>query len=118
MVILRERLLDGPIAPFLQLGLGQWRVDPDTPGVPHEVLLAGQFGVGLELALSPWVAVALEADGTVLHPERPSAVPSSTQVDRLSAGEPGAAAAVNPPPPQWVHPPTFWGSFVALRGAF
>ena len=119
MVILRERLLEGPIVPFLQLGLGQWRVDPDTPAVPHEVLLAGQFGFGIELALTPWAAMAIEADATLLQPDRPSATSSSSApVERPSAGEPGASPSVNPPPPQWVHAPASWGSFVALRAAF
>jgi hypothetical protein len=121
MVILRERLLEGPLVPFLQLGLGQWRVDPDTPLVPHEVLLAGQLGAGLELTLAegPWggVAMALEADCTVLHPDRPSAT-SSAGLDRPSAGAPGASPGANLPPPQWVHAPASWGSFMALRAAF
>ncbi len=70
MVLMRERLLEGPIVPFVQVGLGQWRVDPDALNATHPALLAGQAGAGIELVLSTWAAVAIEADCTFLDPDR------------------------------------------------
>ena len=111
MVLLRGRLLDGPVAPFVQLGLGQWRVDPDTPGaIPHESLVAGQLGVGIEYAIASWLSVALEADCTLVDPGRlePSYPPPLEP--------PGAP--ILPRDVRWMHPPALWGSFLAARARF
>ncbi len=70
MVLLRGRFANGPVVPFFQLGLGQWRIDPDRPAMPHDAVLAGQMGAGVELAIASWVSVALEADCTLLDPGR------------------------------------------------
>jgi hypothetical protein len=110
MVLLRGAFAEGPVAPFAQLGLGQWRIDPDTPAMPHDAVLAGQVGAGVELAVASWVSVALEADCTFLDPGRlgtpefqPREVPDSQ---------------FRPHEVRWVHPSTLWGSFIAARARF
>ncbi len=110
MVLLRGRFVDGPVAPFAQLGLGQWRIDPDTPAMPHDAVLAGQLGIGVELALASWVSIALEADCTWLNPGRldTSEFPSREVPD----------SQFLPHDIRWVHPPTLWGSFLAARARF
>lgn len=110
MVLLRGRFGDGPVAPFAQLGLGQWRIDPDMPAIPHDVLVAGQLGVGVEYVIASWVSVALEADGTVLDPGRLE--PSYPQ-PLEPRGAPLLSRDV-----RWVHPPALWGSFLAARARF
>ncbi len=111
MVLLRGRLVDGPVAPFVQLGLGQWRIDPDTPGtIPRESLVAGQLGVGVEYAIASWVSLALEADCTVLDPGRLEPLyPRPLE-------PPGAPLLPRDVP--WLHPPALWGSFLAARARF
>jgi hypothetical protein len=104
MVLLRGRFVDGPVAPFAQLGLGQWRIDPDTPAMPHDALL------GAELALASWVSLALEADCTWLNPGRldTSVFPAREVPD----------SQFLPHDVRWVHPPTLWGGFLAARARF
>jgi hypothetical protein len=92
MVLMRRRLADGPLVPFVQLGLGQWRVDPDMPAIPHDVVLAGQLGAGAELRLTRWASVAAEAECTVINPARSDAL--------------------------WIRTSTLWGSFLAARVKF
>jgi hypothetical protein len=110
MVLLRGRFVEGPVAPFVQLGLGQWRIDPDMPALPHDAMLAGQVGAGVELALATWASVALEANCTLLDPGR--------------LGTPEFQPRQLPDPQfllhdvRWVHPSALWGSFVALRARF
>ncbi len=70
MALLRARFAEGPLVPFAQLGLGQWRVDPDMPAIRHEQVFAGQLGGGVELILSSWASIALEADCSMLAPEK------------------------------------------------
>jgi hypothetical protein len=110
MVLLRGRLIDGPVTPFAQLGLGQWRIDPDTPSRPHESLVAGQLGVGIEYAIAGWASVALEADCTLLDPGR-------LQPSYPQALEPPGAPLL-PRDVRWMHPPALWGSFLAARARF
>ncbi len=70
MVVSRVRLADGRLAPFMQLGLGQWRVDTDlVPVLPRDVELATQMGGGFELRLAPRWRLAIEYDYTVLYRE-------------------------------------------------
>jgi hypothetical protein len=110
MILLRGRLVDGPITPFAQLGLGQWRFDPDMPGMPHNALIAGQLGVGIEYVVASWVSIALEADCTLLDPVR------------LEASNPQPREEPDPEPrwrdDRWVHPPALWGSFLAAYARF
>jgi hypothetical protein len=71
MVLSRLRLADGRIAPFAQVGLGQWRVDTDLmPAMHGDSKLAGQLGGGFEVAVSSRAAVALEADYTLPYREQ------------------------------------------------
>jgi hypothetical protein len=109
MVLARSRFFDGPFSPFVEVGLGQWRVDPDTPTIPHEVVLAGEAGGGLELALWSWGSVAIEAGCTVLQPERATVAPSRP-FDPFDPGRPGA--------PEWIRPTVSWGTFLAARAGF
>ncbi len=110
MILLRGRLVEGPLVPFAQIGLGQWRVDPDMPAMPHDAVLAGQLGVGVELAVASWASIAVEADCTWLDPAR------------LAPPDSQPRAPVDPAPwvpdARWVHPPALWGSFLAARARF
>jgi hypothetical protein len=92
MVLMRRRLADGPLVPFVQLGLGQWRVDPDMPGIPHDVVLAAQLGAGAELRLTRLASVAVEGECTVINPARSDAL--------------------------WIHTSALWGGFLAARVKF
>jgi hypothetical protein len=92
MLLMRRRLADGPLVPFLQLGLGQWRVDPDMPAIPHDVVLAGQLGGGAELRLTRWSSIAAEAECTVINPARSDAL--------------------------WIRTSAIWSSFLAARVKF
>ena len=70
MVVSRLRLADGRVAPFMQLGLGQWRVDTDLmPVMPRDTELAVQFGGGFEYRVARGWELALEVDYTVLYRE-------------------------------------------------
>jgi hypothetical protein len=94
MVVSRVRLADGLVAPFAQLGLGEWRVDPTImPALPREQELAAQAGLGFELSLSRETVVAFEADWTLLMPGSSSDVIADTH-------------------------PSFWGACVAMRNRF
>jgi hypothetical protein len=110
MIVLRGRLVEGPITPFAQLGLGQWRFDPDMPAMPHNALIAAQLGVGVEYVVASWVSIALEADCTLLDP------------GRLEASNPQPREGPDPEPrwrgDRWVHPPALWGSFLAAYARF
>jgi hypothetical protein len=110
MVLLRGRLLEGPFTPFAQIGVGQWRIDPDMPAVPHDRVPASQVGFGLEYAVASWVAVAFEADCTLLDPGH------LDPTDPLHPVRPGAG--IQQRDLQWVHPPALWGAFLAARAQF
>ncbi|HEY3817426.1 MAG TPA: hypothetical protein VGL81_09660 [Polyangiaceae bacterium] len=70
MVVTRLRLADGRFAPFVHIGVGQWRADTSVvPTLSNDVDLAGQLGGGFELEVAPQAVVALEADCTVLYRE-------------------------------------------------
>jgi hypothetical protein len=67
MVLGRVYLGGGRIAPFAQLGAGQWRVDRDIiPNYACDQELAAQLGFGVESKVSRIAALALETDYTVL----------------------------------------------------
>jgi hypothetical protein len=113
MVLLRGRLLDGPVTPFAQFGLGQWRFDPDMPAaMPRKAVVSGQLGIGLEYLVAGWVSVAFEADCTLLDPIR------------LEASNPQPQPHEEPDEPsrslddRWVHPPALWGGFLATHARF
>jgi hypothetical protein len=70
MVVTRLRLAGGRLAPFAQLGIGQWRVDTSVIAtLPTDVELAGQLGGGFELEITPSAALALQGDCTFIFPE-------------------------------------------------
>src|ERR1019366_8874834 len=87
MVLMRRRLHDRPLVPFPHVRLGQRRIGRDMPAIPHDVVLAGQLGGGLELHLTPLASVAAEAECTVINPARSEAL--------------------------WIRSSTLWGSFLA-----
>ena len=90
MVVSRLRLADGRLAPFAQLGLGQWRLDTDLmPVMPHDTELAAQFGGGFEFRVTRGWDLAIETDYTVLYREQHE--------------------------PQQVMGPRMWGTFLATR---
>jgi hypothetical protein len=67
MVVSRVRLAEGRLVPFAQLGIGEWRVDRSlVPTLPLNQQLAAEAGAGFELTVTPSLAVALEADWTLL----------------------------------------------------
>jgi hypothetical protein len=93
MVLTRVRIAEGRLMPFVQAGLGQWRVDTDwMPVLPRDVELAGQLGGGFELGIGRGALVALEADYTILYREQHE--------------------------PQMVSAPHLWGTFFAARVPF
>lgn len=70
MFVTRMKLFDGRVAPFVQAGLGQWRVDTDlVPALPRDTEFAAQLGGGFEYSISDRAALAIEADYTVLYRE-------------------------------------------------
>lgn len=93
MLITRVRATGGWFVPFIQAGVGQWRIDTDLlPAFRPDVELAGQPGVGFEARLGPSVVIAVETDYTILYRELHE--------------------------PQMVCSPHLWGSFLAARGRF
>lgn len=93
MVVTRVRLADGRVSPFVQVGLGQWRVDTDLmPVLPRDTELATQLGVGCELHVFRQWRLAIEVDHTVLYRE---------------AHE-----------PQQLSGPHIWGAFLATHARF
>jgi hypothetical protein len=95
MVVTRVRLAEGRLVPFAQLGLGEWRVDRTlVPALPLNQQLAAQAGAGFELAVAPSVAIALEADWTLLWDDDVSSQP------------------------QTMARPYLWGSLLAARARF
>lgn len=68
MGVARLRFAEGRVAPFAQLGLGEWRVDAALlPMLPRVHELAAQTGVGFEVSLAPETVLAFETDWTFLH---------------------------------------------------
>ena len=95
MVVSRVRLAEGRLVPFAQLGIGEWRVDRSlVPALPLNQQLAMQAGAGFELTVAPSVAIALEADWTLLWND-----------DITSQ-------------PQTISRPNLWGSLLAARARF
>jgi hypothetical protein len=67
MVLGRIYLGGGRIAPFAQLGAGEWRVDRDiVPNYSCDQERAAQIGFGIESKVSRIAALAVETDYTVL----------------------------------------------------
>jgi len=71
MVLTRVRMSDARIAPFAQVGLGQWRADPVVLWrTPDYEEIAAQAAGGVELRLLGTWQVALETATTVLYREQ------------------------------------------------
>ena len=67
MVVSRVRLNSARFTPFMQLGVGQWRVDTRyVPTMNQQVEIAGQLGTGFELRVSRRIQVAAEVSATTL----------------------------------------------------
>lgn len=68
MVVGRLRLSSAArFTPFLQVGLGQWRVDRNyMPLLPHTIEVAGQLGTGFEVRVTRRWQIAAEATATSL----------------------------------------------------
>ncbi|WP_394825117.1 hypothetical protein [Pendulispora albinea] len=71
MLIGRISAGDGPVRPFLHIGLGEWRYDPDLlPFQPRNQEYATQFSGGLEVRISKFIAFAWENNYVVLCREK------------------------------------------------
>jgi len=71
MVLTRVRMSDARIAPFAQVGLGQWRTDPYIlPLTPRYEEIAAQASAGVEVRLRGTWLVALDSTMTVLQRDR------------------------------------------------
>lgn len=67
MVVGRARLSATRFTPFVQVGVGQWRVDRTVlPLTPRIIEVATQFGGGFELRITRAWQLAAEATGTTL----------------------------------------------------
>lgn len=79
MVVGRARLSSARFTPFVQVGLGQWRVDRNyLPLTPATVEVATQLGGGFEVRLAPGWQLAAEATATTLIREGRSDAVSQT----------------------------------------
>jgi hypothetical protein len=110
MVLMRIKLTEGPLAPFAQIGLGEWRIDPDAPSLPHVSLTAGQIGIGLGYALASTISIVVEADCTALE-SGPGDTASSQTSDPLDIPHSSQRE-------RWVRPSVLWGSLFAARLRF
>ena len=71
MVLARVRMTDARIAPFAQVGLGQWRTDPYVlPLTVRYEEIAAQASAGLEVRIVGTWLMALDSTMTVLHREK------------------------------------------------
>lgn len=78
MVVSRARLSNARFAPFVQLGVGQWRVDRNlNPHMQRYVEIASQLGTGFELRLTRRWQVAGEVSATSLIREQRDAEPTA-----------------------------------------
>lgn len=82
MVVSRVRFANGRIAPFGQLGVGQWRIDQSIlPTLPGDAQPAAQLGGGFEVEIAPHATLAVEGDCTMLYHE--GRVPESLAVAQV-----------------------------------
>jgi hypothetical protein len=94
MLVGRVRVPLGRVLPFVQLGLGQWRIDTDLLPQRRDAAYAAQLAYGFEVDLSRFASIALEIDHTFLYRDRD---------------------------PRCAHPaklPELWASFIAARARF
>ena len=82
MVVGRARLSNARFTPFLQTGIGQWRVDRNyLPLTPRTIEVAAQLGGGFEMRVTRHWQIAFEATGTTLI--RDGSPPMSPSVPRV-----------------------------------
>jgi hypothetical protein len=75
------------------VGLGQWRVDNELlPALPRDIEMASQLGIGVEIAFTRAIALAIETDQTFLIREQHQ--------------------------PQMVAAPYLWGASLAAKAVF
>lgn len=90
MVVSRVRLSQTRFTPFVQVGLGQWRVDRNyLPLLPNTIEVASQFGAGFELRLTKRWQLAAETTATALLREggqSNTTVPQATLWSTFVAG--------------------------------
>jgi hypothetical protein len=79
MVVTRVRLSGGTrFTPFVQMGVGQWRVDRNyLPFMPTAIEVASQVGGGVELRVNRRMQLALETTATSLIREGQSPLPQT-----------------------------------------
>lgn len=74
-MVLARVASDARLSPFVQIGAGEWRIDPVLfPNLPSRQAMAGQVGAGFELRTRSGVSVASEASYTFLYRPGPVAV--------------------------------------------
>lgn len=82
MVVGRVRLSGARCTPFVQIGLGQWRVDRNhLPLTPSSIEIASQLGTGFEIRLTRRWQLAAETTVTTLIREggqQNSSLPQTT----------------------------------------
>ncbi|WP_394835085.1 hypothetical protein LVJ94_52160 [Pendulispora rubella] len=79
MLIGRVTVGTGPLVPFVHVGAGEWRYDPDLqPFTPRNQEFATQFGAGVAVRISKHMSFAWETDYVILCRERrePQNVPN------------------------------------------
>lgn len=82
MVVGRARLSNARFTPFIQTGIGQWRVDRNyLPLTPRTIEVAAQLGGGFEMRITRRWQIAFEATGTTLI--RDGSPPMSPAVPRF-----------------------------------
>lgn len=79
MVMTRVRISDRRFTPFTQIGLGQWRMDPNLlPLAPRNPEIAAQLGGGFELAVLHNWQIAVETSATVIYRDDRQPVDAAT----------------------------------------
>lgn len=79
MVMTRVRISDRRFTPFMQLGLGQWRMDPYLlPLAPRNPEIAAQVGGGFEIAILHNWQMAVETSATVIYRDDVQPVDAAT----------------------------------------
>jgi len=71
MAIARVHVTSGQWSPYVDIGVGQWRVPTwSAARVSRYEEIAGQISIGVDIELTPSWHIGLEQSGTVLYRER------------------------------------------------
>jgi hypothetical protein len=82
MIMSRVRMGNGRIVPFMQLGMGQWRVDTSTlPAMHYDIQIASHAGWGIEAHLAKNFDLVAESSTTFIM--RDSRDPGSLPATRI-----------------------------------